>query len=110
MLATVYTDADGNLISKDRWYDLQFLASTSYYVTRWIGGGKYDQAIFKTYPEAMKCAMETERALLYFDSTVLGLNIPRDRFEHFLKLYNTATGQNLRMPPFNQPLNPKTKG
>jgi hypothetical protein len=70
---------------------------------------------YKTFPEALAVALhfhqnESRPVLrVYTENNVRYFTMPRDQYQKYLDVYNTLTGQTLKMP-VKLHLNPKTKG
>lgn len=94
-----FRDKFGNLLSYDEWEEHVFLSARAYSVIVPLGRGKIDSKWYATFPEAMIISLHTPRSLLYVSTpTGRAVCIPRKRFEHYLGVYNKATGQALIYP------------
>lgn len=113
-----YYDENGKLTTKQGWEEEKFIAAKYFTVCIMLGGGKKDVVEVQHYLQALAIAvaanLRDERAMIYAVTSVGSpICIPRDKYQHYLDIYNESAGTKYRFPPLDtllQKLNPKTRG
>ena len=83
----------------EQWEDAVFMNPDYYVVVKRHGRGNMARAEFQTYPEALVVANKVPQSLLYVVSKEgRWVCLVRSRWQHYLDMYNRATGQRLRLP------------